>query len=72
MSIARSRSEKKRHVCALQVHAKTACRRVVMGDRVVRRNRAISVVLRWQLREFPDEVDVVGFVFEQHGVHGIG
>jgi hypothetical protein len=26
---------------------------------------------RW-LTEFPDEVDVVGFVVEQHGVHGIG
>jgi hypothetical protein len=28
--------------------------------------------LRWQLTESPDEVDVVGFVFEEHGVHGMG
>ncbi len=31
-----------------------------------------TVDLRRRLTEFPDEVDVVGFVFEQHGVHGIG
>jgi hypothetical protein len=31
-----------------------------------------TVDLRWWLTEFPHEVDVVGFVFEQHGVHGIG
>jgi hypothetical protein len=32
----------------------------------------VAVDLRWRLPEFPDEVDVVGFVFEQPGVHGIG
>ncbi len=33
---------------------------------------ARTVDLRWRLNEFPDEVDIVGFVFEQHGVHEIG